>query len=261
MQGLPLHPAPPADPYVPTDDLAHRTVADLVAEDYRRAEVFKKNGIDFCCGGGRSVEAVCRKKGLDYDVIAQALEDVTREKDASQLTDAKSWDLSFLADYIVNIHHRYVRENIPLLSEFTAKVARVHGHANPEVIEIADRFAKVASEMTQHMMKEEGILFPYIKRLERTNRSGQSSQTPPFGTVKNPIRMMEHEHDQVGTLMHEIHALSSDYTPPEHACNTYRVAYFKLNEFEQDLHTHIHLENNILFPRAVALEGEEPSTA
>ncbi len=255
MNGPPLHPTISSDSPISGDTIADRTVAELVADDYRRAEVFKRYGIDFCCGGGRTVEAVCRKKNVSFEELSRALTDVTNEKGSSPLAEAKSWDLGFLADYIVNVHHRYVRENIPLLIEFTAKVARVHGHADAELIRIAEIFGDVAAELNQHMMKEEQILFPYIKQLEQQRRQGGPTEAPPFGTVQNPISMMEHEHEQVGAWLHEIQELSHDYMPPEHACNTYRVSFLKLKEFEEDLHTHIHLENNILFPRAIELES------
>ncbi|RMH76286.1 MAG: iron-sulfur cluster repair di-iron protein, partial [Calditrichaeota bacterium] len=148
----------------------------------------------------------------------------------------------------------YVRESIPLLREYTAKVARVHGDAHPEMVEIARCFEELAQEMEQHMMKEEQVLFPYIKQMVVAEKQGRLLPPPPFGTVQNPIRMMEMEHDRAGELMKQIRKLSRDFSPPEDACNTYRVTYHKLEEFEADLHQHVHLENNILFPGAIALE-------
>ena len=234
-----------------TTSFADKTVAELVAEDYRKAGVFKKHGIDFCCGGGRSVRAVCEKKGLDYETLAAELRQVEQAPPAH---DDAAWTLDGLVRHIVETHHRYVRENIPLIREFTAKVARVHGHANPEVVRIAELFDAVAAELEVHMMKEEQVLFPYIERLAAAQRHGERPARPFFGTVQNPVRMMVAEHEEAGDLMKEIRRLSDDFTPPAHACNTYRVAYFKLEEFEADLHRHIHLENNILFPRAETVE-------
>lgn len=236
-------------------EIAQRTIGELVAEDYRRATVFKQHGIDFCCGGGITLEAACRKRGLALDAMQGALAAVEQKASLESMRPA-TWSLDFLADYIVNEHHTYVRESIPLLQEFTRKVARVHGSANPEVIEIAGLVDAVAAELRQHMMKEEQVLFPYIKALVEAQQKDREPERPAFGTVRNPIRMMEHEHDRAGNAMREIRRLSSDYAPPEHACNTYRVAYAKLEEFEDDLHRHVHLENNILFPRAQALEEE-----
>ncbi|HMB93856.1 MAG TPA: iron-sulfur cluster repair di-iron protein [Rhodothermales bacterium] len=237
-------------------DLAHRTVGELVAEDYRKAEVFKRYGIDFCCGGGRTVQDACAKKGVDYEELASSLRTVAASERTAPALNFKEWDPGFLADYIVNIHHVYVRENLPLLKQFTTKVARVHGEAHPEVVEIARLFDELAQELDQHMIKEETVLFPHVKRLTTAYKQGTTLTSPPFGTVQNPIRMMEHEHDQAGAIMHEIRRLSNDFTPPEGACTTYRVTYAKLQEFEDDLHQHVHLENNILFPKTAALESK-----
>ena len=234
-------------------NLAQRTIGDLVAEDYRRATAFKKHGIDFCCGGGITLEAACEKKGLSLDAVQQALQDAEQSPADSSMRST-AWSLDFLADYIVNEHHSYVRESLPILQEFALKVARVHGAANPEVVRIALLFDEVAIELREHMAKEEEVLFPYIKTLVAAQKSNQVLTRPAFGTVRNPIRMMEHEHDRAGDMMREIRELSRDFTPPEHACNTYRVLYAKLEEFEDDLHRHVHLENNILFPKAMALE-------
>lgn len=234
-------------------DFAQRTIGDLVAEDYRRATLFKQYGIDFCCGGGRTLEAACEKNGLAVEDMERALENI-KGRNGAESARATAWSADFLADYIVNEHHTYVRENIPIIQEFSAKVARVHGAANPEVVEIAGLFQELAVEMYQHMMKEERVLFPHAKLLVAAEKDGRTAAPPPFGTVRNPIRMMEHEHDRAGGIMREIRRLSSDFTPPEHACNTYRVLYAKLEEFEEDLHRHVHLENNILFPRVVELE-------
>ena len=240
-------------------DISQRTIGHLVAEDYRRATVFKGHGIDFCCGGGRTLEDACKKKGLAMDDILGELEDAEKGRNGDTIKP-DSWDLGFLADYIVNHHHAYVSESIPVLQEFTQKVARVHGASNPEVVSIADLFNEIALEMQQHMVKEERVLFPFVKEMEDADRSLQTPTPPMFGTVQNPIRVMEHEHDNAGSIMREIRKLSNDYTTPDHACNTYRVAYAKLEEFENDLHEHIHLENNILFPKATALEEKLLST-
>ncbi len=234
-----------------------KTVGQLVAEDYRRAEVFRKYGIDFCCGGGRSLTEVCKEKNIDLDQLINDLKAVEKAPSDGKNLSFDEWELDFLADYIVNVHHRYVKENVPLLKEFTAKVARVHGEAHPEVIEIARLFEAIATELEQHMMKEEHILFPYIKELATVkNTPGQPLTPPPFGTVRNPVGMMIAEHDHAGELLKQIRQLSKDFTLPEDACNTYRVSYQKLEEFEADLHQHIHLENNILFPKAIKYEQD-----
>lgn len=233
---------------------ANEKVGDLVAADYRLATVFKKYGIDFCCGGGKTLKAASEAKGIDLEVIEKELASAITQRDTSGLSDAARWSLDFLADYIVNVHHRYIRETIPVLREFTRRVAMVHGMGNPEVVEIARLFEELSVELEDHIAEEEQVLFPYIKELVAAEKNGSPVASPDFGSADNPIGAMEHDHDRAGELMHQIRDLSGNYTPPEHACNTYRVSFAKLEEFEDDLHRHVHLENNILFPRAITLE-------
>ncbi|MBW8049142.1 MAG: iron-sulfur cluster repair di-iron protein [Cytophagales bacterium] len=232
----------------------NKTIAELVSNDYRKAEVFRSFGIDFCCGGKRTVEEVCEKKKINYDDLKDKLRKIEQKSPPPEQINFKDWNMDLLVDYIVNEHHKYVRDNIPLLLEYTQKVAKVHGNANPEVVQIAELFKEIAEELDQHMMKEESILFPYIKQLAEAETNCTPIDHPPFGTVQNPIRMMELEHDHAGEVIKEIRKLSNGYIPPDYACNTYQVSYFKLKEFEEDLHRHIHLENNILFPKAITLE-------
>ncbi len=232
-----------------------KTIGELVAEDYRKAEVFKKYGIDFCCGGKKSVKEVCEKKGIDFATLEKELLQTEGGSCSIGGENFNAWQLEKLIDYIIEKHHTYVNRSLPLLLEYSQKVATVHGNSNPETVKIAGLVSQLADEMYQHMMKEERVLFPYIKELEKTLTSGGHPAQPPFGTVKNPVAMMEAEHEQAGELLRQIGILSNNFTPPEHACNTYRVEYFKLKEFEDDLHRHVHLENNILFPKAVEMEG------
>jgi len=230
------------------------TVAEVVTQNIKTAHVFKKYGIDFCCGGGITVEKACTKNGVDYAVLEKELNDV--DEKVSKTFDYDSWDLSFLIDHILNIHHTYVEQNIPILIQYANKVAKVHGHHYSEVIEINELFMEVAQELTSHMKKEELILFPYVKQLVNSKKKGVSPKTPHFGTVNNPIQMMENEHESAGDIFKTIAKLSSNYTPPEGACNTFKALYSKLEEFEQDLHQHIHLENNILFPKSIQFEQQ-----
>lgn len=230
----------------------NKTVAEVVAENIKTAHVFKKHGIDFCCGGGITIEKACEKNHANYAVLKKELEDI--DTVVSKAYDYNSWDLSFLVDHIQNVHHTYVEENIPLLVQYANKVAKVHGHHYAEVVEINKLFTEVANELTMHMKKEELILFPYIKKMVKAENEGIIAAKPHFGTVKNPIQLMEDEHENAGDVFKEIARLSNNYTPPENACNTFRALYAKLEEFEQDLHQHIHLENNILFPKAIQLE-------
>jgi regulator of cell morphogenesis and NO signaling len=234
--------------------LEEKTIGEMVAEDYRKAEVFKRNGIDFCCGGKKTVAEVCQQKGIDPGKLASELKALEQPSGGGDTYDINQWPLPLLIDYIVGIHHRYVRETMPRISEYAQKVARVHGHAWPENVEIANIFTALHHELHSHMMKEEEVLFPYIKRLSEASERHHPSPAAPFGTVGNPIRMMESEHEEAGEAMASIRRLSRDFHPPEAACNTYRVLYKLLEEFESDLHRHVHLENNILHPRALALE-------
>lgn len=231
----------------------NNVIGKLVAEDYRAAEVFSKYSIDFCCKGDLTIAQVCEKKKLDSKKLISDLHAALEQKD-NQNIDFKSWPLDLLADYIEKKHHRYVEEKIPAIKKYLTKVSSVHGASHPELIDICELFYATADALTVHMKKEELILFPYIRRLYAGNGKVQPA---PFGSVENPIAMMKDDHDTEGERFRRIAELSDDYTPPAEACNTYRVTYALLKEFEQDLHLHIHLENNILFPGAVKLESEQ----
>jgi regulator of cell morphogenesis and NO signaling len=187
-------------------DLAAVKVGDLVADDFRRARVFKNHGIEFCCGGGIPLEEACARRGVDLDTVIEALGETDRDP-----------------------------ESVPALRAFTSKVARVHGDARPELHGIAERFEELAREMEEHMAFEETDLFPRIRRGE-------------FDAAEALARA-EDEHVKAGELMAEIRRLSGDFTPPDWACRTYQASFANLKEFEQDLHVHVHLENNVLFPK------------
>lgn len=234
-------------------DIMTETIGQIVASDYRKAEVFKKFGLDFCCGGGKSIELTCLEKNIDSVELLEALEAVGKNPRGNSI-NFNEQDLDILISHIISTHHHYINENIPLIKEFAKKVARVHGESHPQVIDIANTFVALADELSMHMHKEEFILFPYINQLVHAERSGASLSAPPFGTIANPINMMENDHENAGNALGEMKMMSNNYTPPEYACNTFRVLFAKLEEFEDDLHRHIHLENNILFPRAIRLE-------
>lgn len=231
------------------------TIGELVTEDFRKAEIFRKFGLDFCCGGKKSLKEACEDKGVDEKEVETALAEIENKPKGTQ-KDFNSWELDFLIDYILNTHHKYVTEALPMLYEFGNKVAGVHGDSHPEVVKIARLVEAIGEELKMHMHKEENILFPYIKELAVAKREKTEMEPSPFGSIENPIIMMESEHVTVGETMDEIRKLSNAFTPPEDACSSYRVLYGKLNEFEQDLHQHIHLENNILFSKAIQLEKE-----
>ena len=230
----------------------NKTIGEMVADDFRTASVFSANKIDFCCKGNRTLDEVCNQKGLDvYDVLAQ-LEKATASN--NNTIDFNTWELDLLIDYIEKKHHRYVEEKAPILLSFLLKLEQVHGAAHPELFEIKNLFKRTADELTQHMKKEELILFPYIKQMVEAARTKSALSAPGFGSVANPIAMMMEEHENEGNRFEKIVAISNNYTPPADGCNTYKVTFQMLQEFESDLHTHIHLENNILFPKAIVLQ-------
>ncbi len=229
------------------ENLRDKTIAEVVTLDISTASIFKKYHLDFCCGGGITLEKACEKNQINIDELLADLNSHQQKSDAPNL-NFNDWDLAFLIDYIVNVHHRYVSENADIIAEFAQKVAKVHGDHSPEVIKIAELYQNIIADLIPHMLKEEQILFPAIKSLLKNNQ-----EQFPFGSIKNPVKMMEHEHEVVGAYAKEIIALSNNFETPEWACNTYKALYFKLNEFINDLFQHIHLENNILFKKVKAL--------
>lgn len=224
-------------------------VGEVVAQDYRSASIFRANKIDFCCKGNVSIEEVCNKNQVDADQLVTDLNQIV-SKSNQTTADFMTWDLDLLVDYIVKKHHRYVTTKIPELKAYLNKIAKVHGERHPELKEVEELFSASAYELLSHMDKEETILFPQIRNLV----ANTNSIPPHFGTVQNPIKMMMHEHEIEGERFRVIAELTNDYNPPADACATYKVAFSMLQEFEEDLHLHIHLENNIVFPRAVELE-------
>lgn len=227
-------------------------VGDLVANDYRAASVFKQYGIDFCCNGNRTIEQACTKDNKSSDALIQQLVQATAQQGTSTI-DYNSWPLDLLADYIEKKHHRFVEAKIQEILPYLDKITRVHGGHHPELEEVNQLFKESAGELTKHMKKEELILFPFIRKMVKAQHAGETVQAA-FGTVQNPISAMMHEHDTEGERFRQIATLTNNYTTPEDGCNTYRVTLSLLKEFEDDLHLHIHLENNILFPKAIELE-------
>ncbi|MDO1448207.1 iron-sulfur cluster repair di-iron protein [Rhodocytophaga aerolata] len=228
------------------------TVGDIVRKNPKAAAVFKKYKIDFCCNGNRLFEEVCAEAGL---VPAELKEEISQStEEAPAQVHADNWSLNFLIEYIIQNHHSYVLGAIPKLEESLLKVVKAHGVNHPELAAIAGHFTSLARELMQHMQKEEQILFPVIKEMVVNQKKGVKT-TIPFGSVRNPIRVMEDEHAGAGEDIESIRRLSNNFTPPTDACFSYRLLYKQLEEFEEDLHQHVHLENNILFPKAIALES------
>jgi len=236
------------------EKLIEKTLAEIVTDNIRSAIVFEEFGLDFCCKGNRSLKAACSDKNLDMQKVVNELTNLS--KNGNGKDNPNEWQLDFLVDYIINNHHQYVRRMIPVISLHADKVASVHGNNHPETLRIADLFLAVRQELEGHMMKEERVLFPQIKQMVINQKENGQFFPPPFGTIQNPIRMMEYEHTSAGDALYQIRELSNNYSHPEDACNTFKALYSELKEFEEDLHKHIHLENNILFPKSIILETE-----
>ncbi|MTE27433.1 iron-sulfur cluster repair di-iron protein [Winogradskyella ouciana] len=232
-----------------------KEIGQYVADDFRTAAIFSKYKIDFCCNGNRTIAEACEKKGLDSSKLMDEINQIINAK-TGETIDYKSWPLDLLAEYIEKKHHRYVEEKIPVIRQFLDKLCRVHGQRHPELHKINELFTASAGELASHMKKEELILFPFIKKMVKAKLENGVVQSPQFGIVENPISMMKDEHDNEGDRFRQIAELTDNYNPPADACNTYKVTFAMLDEFEKDLHLHIHLENNILFPEAIKLEQQ-----
>ena len=229
-----------------------QTVREIALENPASIRVFEAFGIDYCCGGRKPLAEACEARNISVDSVITAL-----EKGAGYPAPTEDWSersLGLLAAHIVNTHHAYVRKELPRLAELAAKVVNRHGDTKPELPEIQKKVAQISEELSEHLAKEEVVLFPYVTRLERAKEEGTAKPHGCFATVASPIAMMTQEHEAAGALMADIRELSGDYTPPVGACPTFHAFYSGLREFEQDLHQHIHLENNILFPRALEME-------
>lgn len=228
------------------------TIGEVVARNFHTAKVFEDFGLDFCCGGKKTIQDACNEKGINPSTILNSLAGIDITNGTTAHFD--KWELDFLIDYIVTNHHAYVLNEITTIDHHLQKVTSKHGERHPEVYKIEALFNELKEELVVHMQKEEKMLFPYIKKMVIAEKNSLEFPFPPFGSVESPVRVMEHEHEIAGNLMHQIKLASNSFTPPEDACTTYRILYKELAEFETDLHTHIHLENNILFPKAVLLE-------
>lgn len=231
-------------------------VGRIVVDYPETADVFEKHGIDFCCNGNKTLAAACEEKQISLDTLKALLEERQSDQDRSNLPDFRTWPLDLLADYVEKKHHRYVEESLPSLTRYLEKIRLVHGQAHPELEKIEVLFRESAAELTKHMKKEELILFPFIRKLVKIKEKGGAIDASAVGAVRHPVQMMMHDHDAEGERFRKIAALSNNYTPPEDSCATYRAAYAKLEEFEKDLHQHIHLENNLLFPGAIEAEKQ-----
>lgn len=230
--------------------LIEQSVGQLVAENPERARVFEKYRIDYCCGGKLSLSEACGRKGANLDAVVEALATVDAVS-PSVGTDWTTSPLAALVDHIVATHHAYLETELPRLSGLAARVAKVHGDHAPETVRLQAIFEEFKAELTDHAMKEEAILFPWIRSMER----GGVAPMLAGATVVSPIHCMETEHEHAGAALEAMRTLTNDFCPPMDACNTWRVLYASLEALEQDMHVHVHKENSILFPRAIALEA------
>lgn len=230
--------------------LADTVVGKIVARNPNVAHVFEKHQIDYCCRGATTLTEACKIQNVDLDLVTSEIQQLQAQQPEPDQTDWTQAPLVELANHIVDTHHAFLLNELPRITGLTEKVYNAHGGKRPELAKVVEVFKLLRQELESHMAKEENILFPAIRILE----SQGGPQTFPFGSVDNPIRMMEHEHDDAGNALRRLRELTEDYTPPQDACPTYRVMLESLKNLELDLHTHIHKENNILFPRAAELE-------
>jgi regulator of cell morphogenesis and NO signaling len=229
------------------------TVREIALEQPASIRIFEKFGIDYCCGGRKPLAQACQERSLDLQTVLAALESAAQDAD-KPTPEWTSASLEALCQHIVTAHHEYIRREIPRLWQLAQKVVARHGDTHPELIRIQELIRGAGEDLIQHLGKEEQILFPSIINMERNLATCGPRSLGCFGSIRNPIRVMMSEHDAAGEALAEIRRLSNDFTPPEGACPTYRGYLHALEEFEQDLHRHVHLENNILFPRAIDID-------
>lgn len=228
-----------------------QTVGEFVRQKPTRARVFESFKIDYCCGGKVSLARACEKRGIDVNDVLQSIRSIDEQaENCDTFVDTDSMSLTELADHVEQTHHAYLKAELPRLDAMTAKVARVHGDKDPRLHQVREAFVRLKAELEPHMFKEEQVLFPIIRQLD--------ASTEPIefhcGSVANPIRQMEHEHDLAGNELAALNQATDGYTPPDWACNTYRAMLDSLARLEADMHQHVHKENNVLFPKAIQLE-------
>ena len=234
--------------------IATQTVREIAQAQPSSVRVFEQFGIEYCCGGRKPLAEACATKDVDVDTVIAALEAASRNENA-KMKDWTKEPLAKLTEYIVRTHHAYCKDELPRLSGLAAKVVNAHGGTNPELALIKAKLARLAEELIDHLAEEEVVVFPMITKLEGKKASDAAAQAESPTSIGNPLAMLIKEHDNAGVLLAEIRSLSRDFIAPEYACTTYNAFFDGLREFERDLHRHIHLENNILFPRAIALEA------
>jgi len=236
-----------------SENLINRRIGDIVADNYHAAGVFKEFGIDFCCGGGISLEKACETKGIEKEEILGKLYPLYEAETRSTDENYSAWEPGHLIDHIEKTHHNFVRSKTSEISAYAAKVARVYGERNPETVEIYEHFMALSQDMLDHLSSEEERVFPLIREIYNSRIKGNKVSGEMLEAIREELVQMEDEHDHAGGMMKKIRKLSNDFTLPEDACKTYQILYKNLEGFEEDLHKHVHLENNILFKKAEQL--------
>jgi regulator of cell morphogenesis and NO signaling len=227
-------------------DISSKTIGEIVANDYRAASIFKEAGIDFCCGGKKSIEKSCKEKGINPISLLENIQKLESTPN-TKTHNFNEWELGFLCDYIVNTHHKFVLKTLPELVQYTSKISSVHGDRHPELKEVESLFAQINRELLQHLKNEEEVLFPAIKAAVINPAPDEKK------LIQTEISRMSGEHEFAGGAMDKINDLTNNYLIPADSCNTYQVTLKLLQQFEDDLHTHVHLENNILYPKALKI--------
>jgi len=234
-------------------DIATVTVAEVAMKFPHALEILNRYNLDYCCGGKKPFRPVCEEAGLDAESVWHEIQSAKTNRGEESRMNFGSWDPAVLIDFIEQHHHTYVRESIPMIKELLEKISEVHRDNSPFLAAVKDRFSRLAAELLDHLPKEEEILFPAARKLFKTN--GSSGDSSAELHLDAPISVMEHEHEEAGRLIKGIRALTDNYTPPDFACPTYKITYTMLNQFDKDLMQHIHLENNILFPKIIEAQG------
>ena len=232
------------------------TVREIAVQVPESTKLFEKLNIDYCCGGNQPLTAACGAAGVNVDSVVQMLTELSESKAAPQpLSKLSELSLTDLITHIVDTHHVYTKEEMARLEALSDKVLGAHGANHPELVQVRQLIEQLFNYLRPHMFKEEEVLFPYIVEMDNAVSQNRPKPFPPFGTVNNPVRMMMLEHDTAGDILRELRSVTSQYAVPADACISYKTLYEALETFEKDLHQHIHLENNILFPKAVDMEA------
>ena len=232
-------------------------VADIVSGDYRTADVFRKYGIEYCCGGKAPLSMACEMRGLDEKVVIRELEEATRDFNNSNTLDFNSWHIDFLTDYIVNVHHDYIRKALPRLQEYVDRFVEGHRDRFDYLPELQRLLNQLIRYFLPHLEQEEAVVFPYIRQIGHAYYSRESYASLLVRTLRKPVEeIMQNEHEMTARTLLRLREITNDYTPPQSACVSHKVSFLKLKEVDNDLIRHLHLENNILFPKAIAMEKE-----